>query len=95
MVGPMRSNQLFHCGSREGFSLVELLVVIAIATLLLALLLPTLQNAWRQARTLAALANLSQIGRSVHAYAIENGDAFPVGWRQGGVKRGYKLDDRP
>jgi prepilin-type N-terminal cleavage/methylation domain-containing protein/prepilin-type processing-associated H-X9-DG protein len=44
----------------KGFTLIELLVVIAIITLLMAILLPTLQLAQGQARAVACLSNLHE-----------------------------------
>jgi len=43
---------------RKGFTLIELLVAIGVIALLLALLLPSLQLAKKQARTALCLSNL-------------------------------------
>ena len=52
-----------------GFSLVELLVVLAIAAVLLALLLPALQNARTQAKWVQCQSNLRQVGAMLVIYA--------------------------
>lgn len=68
---------------RVAFTLIELLVVVAIIALLISILLPSLNQARRQARTIVCLNNLRTQGQACHFYADDN-----KGWNIGGI-----LDD--
>src|SRR5688572_6216269 len=62
---------------RHGFTLVELLVVVGIIALLIGILMPALNRARVQARTVACASNLHQLGLVFHMYANENKGSIP------------------
>ncbi len=61
----------------QAFTLIELLVVISIITLLMAILLPTLQRVRNQARAVVCQSNLHQSGVLCSMYTNENKGQLP------------------
>lgn len=66
--------------ARRAFTLVELLVVIGIIAILIAILLPTISSANKQAKTTACAASLRSLGQALTGYASENRGHYPWGY---------------
>src|SRR5688572_25529119 len=77
----MRETQFRRCHCRPrratGFSLVELLTVIGIIAVLLALLMPALAEARRNAQAVQCAANMRQLTTAMVSYASEFRGKFP------------------
>ena len=64
--------------ARSGFTLVELFVVIGIIALLISILLPAMNAAREQARSVKSLSNIRQLGGALVMYVNENRGVYPV-----------------
>jgi prepilin-type N-terminal cleavage/methylation domain-containing protein/prepilin-type processing-associated H-X9-DG protein len=72
---------------RRGFTLIELLVVIAIISLLVSILVPSLQKARLLARQVICLTRLKALGTSLAIYQGDYNDRGPVGHTTGTTGR--------
>ena len=62
---------------RRGVTLVEVLIVVAIIVIVAAITFPVFSRAKESAKATACLGNLSQIGKALAMYAIDNDNRFP------------------
>lgn len=75
---------------RSGFTLIEVLVVVAIIALLVAILLPSLNAARRQAKAAACAVNLRTIGHALAYYLQANQDTIPPAAGAGDAGGGFE-----
>jgi len=79
-----------HARTRKGFTLIEVLVVVAIIALLIAILLPSLSAARRQAKIVACAVNLRTIGHALVYYLQANQDTMPPASGLGDAGGGFE-----
>ncbi len=65
--------------NQRAFTLIELLVVISIIAVLMAILMPSLQKAKKQAQATTCLSNLKQIGLAAYLYSEDYDSYVPRG----------------
>jgi prepilin-type N-terminal cleavage/methylation domain-containing protein/prepilin-type processing-associated H-X9-DG protein len=68
-----------HGKKLAGFTLIELLLVIAVIAILIAILLPVLNRAKAESKTVVCTSNIKQLVVTFTAYEIQNGK-FPYGF---------------
>jgi prepilin-type N-terminal cleavage/methylation domain-containing protein/prepilin-type processing-associated H-X9-DG protein len=73
----------FRKDQDKGFTLIELLVVIAIISLLMSILLPSLNKAKEHAKQIQCISNLRQFGIMYEMYTQANDESLPGGWNSG------------
>ncbi len=69
----------------KSFTLIELLVVVAIIAVLIALLLPALNQVREKTRELVCTTQLRDIGLRFQAYLQEYNDVYPPVWYSGNI----------
>ena len=75
---------------RKGFTLIELLVVIAIIAVLIAILVPSLNRARKQAKFIGCKANLKSYAMMAFMYADDNDSVMPNAWTSFYNQRTYR-----
>jgi prepilin-type N-terminal cleavage/methylation domain-containing protein/prepilin-type processing-associated H-X9-DG protein len=69
-----------HRNGRSGFTLIELLVVVAIISLLVSILLPSLQRAKDLAQRVVCMSNLRSLGMAFTFYLEDSRQLLPPGY---------------
>lgn len=85
-------NTDIRCAMRKkqsAFTLIELLVVVAIITILIAILIPSLNSARRQAKRVKCQSNMRSMGMIVSLYASEYNNYAPIGSASENMQSNY------
>ncbi len=69
-----------HRHRNQAFTLIELLVVISIVAILMAILMPSLGRARKQAQFVRCKSNLKSYGLMAFLYTHDNDDKMPNAW---------------
>ncbi|MBI1368019.1 MAG: prepilin-type N-terminal cleavage/methylation domain-containing protein [Planctomycetes bacterium] len=72
----------------RAFTLIELLVVVSIIALLIAILLPSLSQARKDAKSLVCATHLRQLGVALASYSVEYRDHIFPYYKSGGISTG-------
>jgi type II secretory pathway pseudopilin PulG len=91
----MHYNNFLFCRRRRAFTLVELLLVISTIGLLISILLSSLSLARSQAKAMACMSNLRQIGFAVCMYVDDYDGYLPPAYEPSNATHwwGQKLSD--
>src|SRR4051794_26669389 len=81
-----------RAAARHGFTLVELLVVVGIISVLIAILLPALNRAREQARSVQCGDHIKQLLNALHMYVSENRQTLPPANPGGVTIAGWMYD---
>jgi prepilin-type N-terminal cleavage/methylation domain-containing protein len=91
MAARISNQNLFTAKQYHGFTLVELLVVISIIAVLLAVLMPSLQNAREQGRSVVCMSNVKQWNAIFMMYTNDyKGKFWEDGWQLDPATKTYK-----
>lgn len=71
-----------HAGA---FTITEAVVVTAVTATVIALVLPAVSSVRENAKTMQGLANLTEIGQTLHLYSVDNAGMLPNGYWTGKV----------
>ena len=78
---------------KRQFTLLELLIVVAVIAFLVSLLLPSLKKARKAANTAVCMSNLSQLGKALSGYLVDNNNFYPYTRIKGDTSDMISWDD--